>query len=324
MPANLTPDYLKAEQEYRTARTHQEKIAALEQMLATVPKHKGTDKLQADIKHRLSQERKDSQKKGATHSVPFYLVEREGAGQVVLLGPPNSGKSQLVCSLTHACPEVADYPFTTRLPTPGMMLFENVQIQLVDLPPLMDETAEAWLPRVLRKSDALAFVIDAGEDPAAQMEILVEGLREMSLPPVAGEGRPGAEGAPATRGFICLSKVDLAPDARAAVVALARWPLHVAAVAALDGRGLDEFRAAAFRSLDKVRVYTKVPHRKADHANPMVMPSGSTIEQAALSVHKEFARGLRYARVWGAGLFEGQMVGRDHVLRDGDIVEFHR
>ena len=125
MPANLSPDYLAAEQDYRAARTASEKIAALERMLATIPKHKGTEKLQADLKRRISQTRKDAQKKGASHSTPFYLIEREGAGQVALIGPPNSGKSLLVRAVTHAEPEVADYPFTTRFPTPGMMAFET-------------------------------------------------------------------------------------------------------------------------------------------------------------------------------------------------------
>jgi len=142
MPANLTPDYLAAERDYKQAATPAERIAALERMLATVPKHKGTEKIQADLKRRLSQARKESTKKGAAHSVPFYLVEKEGAGQVVLLGPPNAGKSQLVAALTHAHPEVADYPFTTRLPTPGMMSYQNVQIQLIDLPPLSEEFME--------------------------------------------------------------------------------------------------------------------------------------------------------------------------------------
>ena len=143
MAANLSPDYLEAEREYKSAVTAAEKIAALERMLATVPKHKGTEKLQADIKRKLSQARKDGQKKGgAAHAAPFYQVEREGAGQVALVGPPNSGKSQLVNALTHARPEVADFPFTTRFPTPGMMLYENVHIQLVDLPPLAVEFTE--------------------------------------------------------------------------------------------------------------------------------------------------------------------------------------
>ena len=170
MPANLTPDYLTAEQAYKQAQTHQDRIAALEQMMATVPKHKGTEKLQADIKRRLSQERKESQKKGGAHAAPAWLIKREGAGQVVLIGPPNSGKSRLLSALTHARPEVADYPFTTRMPVPGMMFFENVPIQLVDLPPISPEFTEQWLPQVIRTANFGVLIIDPN-DPGVLDEI---------------------------------------------------------------------------------------------------------------------------------------------------------
>ena len=184
MAANLSPDYLEAEREYKSAATAAEKIAALERMLATVPKHKGTEKLQADIKRKLSQARKDGQKKGgAAHAAPFYQVEREGAGQVALVGPPNSGKSQLVNALTHARPEVADFPFTTRFPTPGMMLYENVPIQLVDLPPLAVEFTEPWLPQAIRHANASLLVVDAADpDVLDRIEFILSTL----------DGRPPA------------------------------------------------------------------------------------------------------------------------------------
>src|ERR1019366_2164472 len=183
MPANLTSDYLAAEQAYQRAQTHQEKIAALEQMLATLPKHKGTEKIQADLRRRLSQARKESQKKGAAHATPPYFVKREGAGQVVLIGPPNSGKSQLVCHLTHARPEVARYPFTTRLPTPGMMLFENVQIQLVDTPPMSAEFMEPWMPQVIRPAHLSALIVDPNDpDVLGEIEFILQTLEDWHLP----------------------------------------------------------------------------------------------------------------------------------------------
>src|SRR5512135_1176646 len=170
MPANLTPDYLAAERAYKAAESVHEKVAALEEMLATLPKHKGTEKLQADLKHRLSQARRESQKKGPGHSAPAYLVKREGAGQIALVGPPNAGKSQLVCALTHAKPEVADYAYTTRMPSPGMMAFEDVQIQLVDLPPIGREFREPWMPQLLRTLQATALVVDIN-DPEVLDEV---------------------------------------------------------------------------------------------------------------------------------------------------------
>ena len=184
MPANVTPEYRNAEQDYRRASNHQEKIAALERMLATVPKHKGTEKLQADIKHRLSQERTETHRKGAPHSAPFYLVEKEGAAQVALVGPPNSGKSQLTAALTHARPEVAAYPFTTRMPIPGMMFFEDVQIQLVDLPPFSREFTEPWLPQVIRGANASMLVADLSDaDVLDEIEFIETLFAERRLTP---------------------------------------------------------------------------------------------------------------------------------------------
>jgi ribosome-interacting GTPase 1 len=312
MPANLTPEYMAAEQEYKNAHTHAEKIAALERMLATVPKHKGTEKLQADIKRRLSQARKDSQKKGAAHSVPFYQVQREGAGQVVLLGPPNSGKSQLVCSLTHARPEVADYPFTTRFPTPGMMMFEDVQIQLVDLPPISPEFMEPWIPQVVRYANLSTVVVDL-EDPAVldEIDFIVEMLDRSRLPPPR---------------LLLGNKADLpgAGDNFGALEELyrGRWP--ALAVSALTGRNLDQFARAVFDLLGIARVYTKAPGKKADLGRPYILHRGQTVQDAARLVHKDFAENLKFARLYRlSGDRDGLMVERTHVVRDGDILEFH-
>lgn len=317
MPANLTPDYLSAEQDYKTARTHREKVEALERMLATVPKHKGTEKLQADIKRRLSQERKESQKRGGAHSTPFYLVEKEGAGQVALLGPPNSGKSRLLAALTHARPEVADYPFTTRLPAPGMMRFENVQIQLVDLPPLSREFSEPWLPQVIRSATAGVLVVDLN-DPEVLDEIgfIEQLLADRRLP---------------TPGMLVGNKLDLEGAAGNfdALVDLYGERYRTIAVSAETGANLDRFRREIFDLLGLVRVYTKPPGKKAELTAPYVLRRGQTVIDAARLVHKDFAEHLKFARLFRAGHAgshsqpEGMMVERGHVVEDGDILELH-
>ena len=312
MPANLTPEYLAAEREYKSAVTQAEKIEALERMLATLPKHKGTEKMQADIRRRLSQTRKESGKKGAAHAVPFYLIEKEGAGQVALIGPPNSGKSQLVCTLTHAQPEVADYPFTTRFPTPGMMLFENVQIQLVDLPPLSAEFMEPWLPQVIRRADLGVLLVDL-DDPAVldEIEFIVETLNQRNLP------------APK---LLVGNKADLrgAEDNFAALEELYRDRYRCLAVSAATGRNLDHFARTVFDALELVRVYTKAPGKKADFASPFVLRRGQTVLDAARLVHKDFAENLKFARLYHiSGDRDGLMVERTHVVQDEDILEFH-
>src|ERR1041384_2466241 len=164
MPANLTPQYMDAEKRFKQAQTVQERIEALEEMMATIPKHKGTEKLQAELKKKMSTLRKESEqaKKGGRRET--FVVEREGARQLALVGAPNAGKSQLLRALTHATPEVADYPYPTRVPIPGMMIFENVRLQLIDLPPISPEYTESWVPQVIRNTDAALWIIDLADD----------------------------------------------------------------------------------------------------------------------------------------------------------------
>jgi ribosome-interacting GTPase 1 len=128
MPTNLPPEYFEVEKRFREAKSAQEKVEAIEQILAVIPKHKGTDKLRADYKRRLSKfKSKQQTKKITSKRDAAHRVDREGAAQVVLVGAPNVGKSALVGALTNASPEVADFPHTTRMPAPGMMPFENIQ-----------------------------------------------------------------------------------------------------------------------------------------------------------------------------------------------------
>lgn len=311
MPANLGPDYLAAEQEFRLAETQGEKIAALERMWATLPKHKGTEKLQAELKRKLSQARKESQKRGATHSTPFYLIPREGAGQVAMAGPPNSGKSSLMAALTHARPEVAEYPFTTRQPLAGMMAYEDVQIQLIDLPPVSDEFTEAWLPQVFRNADRTVIVIDAC-DPESLEEIdLIEQRLEQWRAP-----KPG---------LMIANKCD-APGELASIEVLAELygdGHEIIAVSAATGDGLDRMRRAVFDLLGLVRVYTKAPGKEPEMDRPYVLRKGETVLDAARHVHRDFAEHLKFARRYRGFGHESMMVDRHHEVEDRDILEFH-
>ena len=322
MPANLTPEYLEAERRYRAAAAPEDKLAALEQMLATIPKHKGTEKMQADIKRRIAKLRAQmQQRRPASRGRPFYHVEREGAGQVVLVGPPNAGKSALLRALTHASPEVAPYPFTTRVPLPGMMAYENVQVQLVDLPAVSPEFDVGWLYGLIRSADAAAMVVDLGtDDVLAQMDQVRGLLAAARVRLVRQSGQPGD-----VRALVVANKLD-APGAAARLALVEEYlegALPVIPVSAEQGTGLETLRRALFDLLGVIRVYSKPPGRKPDTTAPFILPRGATVLDAAEAIHKELAARLRYARLWGRGEFAGQMVGRHHVLEDGDIIELH-
>jgi ribosome-interacting GTPase 1 len=313
MAANLSPDYLEAEREYKDAATPAEKVAALERMLATVPKHKGTEKLQADIKRKLSEARKEGQKKGGTaHATPFYQVDKEGAGQVALVGPPNGGKSQLVAALTHARPEVADFPFTTRFPTPGMMSYRNVQIQLVDLPPFSPDFMEPWIPLAVRRADASVLVADV-TDPAVLdgIEFTLCALERARLAPPR---------------LLAGNKMDLAGAGEdfATLEDLYGARFRAVPVSAAKGTNLDGFAQAVFEMLGIVRVYTRAPGKPIELNKPYLLKRGGTVEDAARLVHKDFAEHLKYARLYRvSGGRDGLMVERAHVVEDEDILEFH-
>jgi hypothetical protein len=325
MPANLSPAYLEAEARYKQARTPPEKLAALEEMLATIPKHKGTEKMQADLKRRLAKLRGDKQKPGGpSRAAPVYQIEREGAGQIALVGPPNSGKSSLLARLTHAAPVVADYPFSTRVPCPGMMPFENIQIQLVDLPPLHPDFPESWLPQVIRNADAVALVVDLA-DPAV-LERLTQTLALLEEAKIfAGDdARELSRGAVRKRALLVVNKMESGGRERDFNALNELWKdrFPIVGVSAQTGEGLEALRRALFELLEVVRVFSKPPGKKPDLAAPFVLPRGATILDLAERVHKDLRAQLKFARVWN-GRYDGQRVERHHALEDADVVELH-
>ncbi len=330
MPANLTAQYKEAEARYRDATTYEEKLETLREMLALLPKHKGTEKLQADIRKRLSKlEDEEAHAAKSGHRGPDVgHVKKEGAGQWVLLGPPNAGKSALLAALTHAHPEVADYPFTTRLPQPGMMPFEDVHVQLVDTPAVAPGHTEAWLPNLAHGADGVLLVLDVtADDVEGAWRALGEVLEKAHVWPKGRPLPPGASPLLQPRPVVVLlNRSDEDPDGTFA--ALAREAvgegLPVFPVSALRGDGLDALRPVLFAELRRIRVYTKEPGHKPDMGRPFVLRQGATVDDLASLVHKDLAARLKFARIWGAhARFEGQQVDRHHALEDRDVVELH-
>ncbi|HET6780665.1 MAG TPA: TGS domain-containing protein [bacterium] len=322
MPANLTPDYLAADKKFKTATTSQDRLAALEEMLSTIPKHKGTEKMQADLKRRIAKLRGELQrKKGAARGKPFYHVDKEGAGQVLLIGAPNAGKSMLLRAMSNAEPEVAEYPFTTRIPLPGMAKFENVQIQLVDLPPITLEFREGWLYGIIRTGDAAVLVVDLASDAlVTETEVVLNLLAEEGIRLVSNPREPNEK-----RAVVAANKLDV-PGAAERLQLLRDIiddELPLIPVSAAAGTGLDGLRQTMFDLLRVIRVYSKPPGKKVDRGAPFILKQGATVLDAAEAIHKEFVEKLKFARLWSGQHYQGQMVGREHILQDGDVIEIH-
>ena len=343
VPANLSPEYKAAEASFRKARDPRERLECLREMLRTIPKHKGTEHLQADIKARIKdlgeQLEGGGHKAGANvgHGGPTLVVRPEGAAQVVLLGPPNAGKSELHLRLTGSHAQVAPYPFTTQFPQAGMLPFEDIQFQLVDLPPVAPEHPVPWLGTTLQAADAALLVVDVREPSVVEQ---VEGLRSMLAKlrvTLLGEGERAAGDDPfaiALPTLMLANKAEGLADAQAELQALremvgaitdetAGTRLPAVAVSAETGLGLGQIAPWLFERLEVVRVYTKVPGHGADKSRPFTLRRGQTVGDVARLVHRDLVRTLRYARLWGTSGFDGQQVGPEHPVADGDVVELH-
>jgi len=327
MPANLTPEYKKAEELFRQATSQDEKLAALELMLQTIPKHKGTDHMQADLKRRIAKLREGPRgKAGSRQGNIFHVVRGPEGGQVVLLGTPNSGKSSLVANMTKAHVQVADFPFSTHAPIPGVMYHEDVPIQLVDMPPITAEHVEPGQTNAYRQCDLILMVVDlSAVDVTEEVEVCLSYLRERTLiAPADGDGDDELYRR-LVRPYLCVaSKSDLTkPGDFGVLEGLYGQQLKMIPVCAHDEDSLRALAARVFSELHILRVYSKLPHKPPEMKDPFVLGIGSTVIDLAYKVHRELAEELRYARGWGEGKYPGQQIPRDYTLHDKDIVELH-
>lgn len=325
MPTNLPPEYFEVEKQYKEAESLSEKIRLLEELISTVPKHKGTDKLRADLRRRLSKLKSASQKSKSTgRHDSTWRFDKEGAGQVVVMGPANVGKSALVTALTNASPEVADYPFTTRTPKPGMMIQGNVQIQLIDTPAVDQEYLEPEYFDLIRRADVIIIVLDLQTYPDTQLKQTLNVLREHRIAPLSHLHRYDETSRMTYKPVVVVankSDDDESDELFFIFCELLEEDWACIPLSATTGRNLDRLKKAIFKELYIIRVYSKPPGEEPDFSAPFVLQQGSTIEEFAAKVHKDFVTNLKTARVWGSSVHEGQLVGRDHVLEDGDVVE---
>ena len=328
MPANLPPQYFEKEKELKKAKNPQERVAILEELLAIVPKHKGTEKLQALLKTKIAKLKDQGQKKPAVarHTATFQ-IEKTGAGQVVVIGSPNTGKSSIIKALTNANPDIGDYPFTTRLPSPAMMPYENIQIQLVDMPPITQDYFEFWQAELIKAADATMLVLDLSlPDPAEEYLTLLAKLEEkrIALVPQTHDIPPEDQQFK-KKTLIIANKYDH-PGAEKNLEEIKGFidpgfiPIRTSI---LNENTLDDLRKQIYILLDVIRVYSKIPGKKVDHNDPYVFKKGSSLMDMAKAVHKDFAQKLKFARIWGKNKYQGQKVNRSYILEDEDVIELH-
>jgi len=330
MPANLPPQYYELEREFRAEKDLREKLRLAQELLAIMPKHKGTDKLQAEMKAKISKLKKQiaqgTKAQAARHAPTYDHIEKEGAGQIILIGPPNSGKSTLLEAQTHAKPVVADYPYSTREPVTGMMTFETIRLQLIDTPPISPDMYENYLSGLIRNADLVVVVCDlASESMEEDARYVVRKLEEKRIilqPKV--HRQPDDPRFSYKRALICGHKRDEDESGHKRARLEALFPgFRMVSTSILDDHSLTAFKKAVFEALEIIRVYTKPIGKEVDYSDPIILPVGGTVEDAAVTLHKDFLHKLKFARIWGEGKFDGQRVQRDFVLSDGDILEFH-
>lgn len=337
MPANLSPEYKAAEAAYRQANEPKERLERLREMLRSIPKHKGTEHLQADIKTRIKQltEELSAGRKGGARSGPSHVVRPEGAAQIALLGPPNTGKSTLHDRLTGSRAAAGPYPFTTQLPQPGMLPYEDVHLQLVDLPPLTAEYTAPWIVNALQPADAALLVVDvAAPDCLDRLSDLLAALTSRKITLVPDWERPrtdtedgsGLEDPFAIRlpAALIAARADQSPKVEEEVEVLqelldVRYPSM--AVSARSGSGLEALAGWLFRTLEVVRVYTKAPGRPPDFSQPFTVRRGDTVYDVARMVHQEIADRFKFGRLWRNAAANGRQVGRDYRVADRDVLE---
>jgi ribosome-interacting GTPase 1 len=325
MPINLPPQAIEAERQYRAAESLEEKISCLEEYLSLIPKHKGTDHLRADLRRKLSKLKSAAQTRKKTgKQLSPYHIDKEGAGQVVLVGMTNVGKSALVAALTNATPEVSAAPYTTWEPTPGMMVVDHVQIQLIDTPPLNQDFVDPEMLNLIRRCDLILVVVDLQTHPVQHLEEAIEILEENRIVALHREEQyTGERRATVIPMLVLVNKFDDEDCYEVYEIFCElleeEWPLIPAS--ATTRRNLSVLKQSVYDELGIMRIYSKPPGREPDYTSPFVMERGGTVEEFARQIHQDFYDNLKTARLWGEGVYDGQTVGRDHILHEGDVVE---
>ena len=294
--------------------------------MSTIPKHKGTDHLRSDLRKKLSKlKAAATSKKTTKKQVSPYHINKEGAGQIVIIGCTNAGKSSLVQTQTNAEPEISQVPFTTWSPMPGMMYIDNVQVQLIDTPPFCEEYIDPEFLNLIRRVDLVLIMLDLHTDPVQQLKFIYQKLQENRIAPQHLEGLIEVEDfllyVPS---LVLVNKYDSEEYEEHYQIfkELLDLDCPMMPVSTKTGYNIDTFKQTVFDMLGVIRVYSKAPGKEVDKTAPFVIEKGTVMGDFAGKVHKDFQENLKSARIWGTSAdFPGQMVSRTHVLEDEDVVE---
>ncbi len=316
MPANLPPTYYKLKHQHEAAKTDEERLSLLEEMLRIIPKHKGSEKVVSDIRHRIAKIKRGpvtASGKGTAKRSYSEHIPKQGAGQVVLIGPPNSGKSQMLANFTNAKPEVSPTPYTTTTPMVGMLPYENIQFQIVDTPSITPDFVLPTVSTLTRNADLPLPVISLASDNLLDDLDVVVALLDEAVRETPGNGT-----------LIVANQLDAAGAVERLDILKEFYGdlFRICPISAKTGDGRDALLQEIYAELNILRVYPKAPGKPIEHDEPIVLPTEATVLDAARSLHKDFAE-FRFARIWGAKWHDGQSVSRNDVVYDGDVVEFH-
>lgn len=316
MPANLPPTYYKLKHQHEAAKTDEERLSLLEEMLRIIPKHKGTEKVVADIRHRAAKLKKEATTpggKGTSKRSYSEHIPKQGAGQIVLLGPPNSGKSQILARFTNAKPEVSLTPYTTTTPMVGMLPYENIQFQIIDTPSISPDFVLPTVLTLTRNADIPLPVISLASDNLLDdLDVVIALLDEANRE------------TPENGTLIVANQLDAAGASERLDILKEFYGdvFRICPISAETDEGKETLLQEIYAELDILRVYPKAPGKPMEQDEPIVLSTGATVLDAAMSLHKDFAD-FKFARIWGPEWHDGQSVSRNDVVYDGDVVEFH-
>lgn len=291
MPVNAGAEYFAAEKRYQEAKTIDERIEALQEMIKEAPTHKGAEKLRAQLRKKLAQLKKEAAKSKKAGAKPRFSIRKEGSAQICIIGQTNSGKSSLLNALTNAKIEVADYEFTTKEPAVGMLDYDGVLIQLVEIP----STFDSEFSSIIYSCDLILILIDGSKDYSAQLDELIEFMNKKF---------------DNKKALVVASKSDLKKIDGAL------------SISSKTGEGLEQLKKEIWDRLGLIRVYTKIPGKPRDK-KPITLRPGSTVRNATRNVHKDLLKNFKFARIFNDTKFSGTKVGLDYKLRDLDVVEIH-